>query len=127
MTVLVQDFPVNLPTGPGSLPVQNVPDGLTSGTMRMRRCTTATPAFWPNANTILGCKLWMSTDNGANWTYHGGFDGSAGGIRFDRGAGVELDFDTTRFDLPPVPNRKVRFDFSVQNGPLVSEVTLEVV
>lgn len=124
MALIVQNRAVSVPSGGRSLLVENLPDGLSVAQITLKRCTAATPTLWPNVATVLGMSAFMSFDGGVNWQHVSGFAGSPGGIYTDR-LGNELAATIWRFSLHPGVNRQIRFDIDVQNGPLVSEITVE--
>lgn len=121
-TIIIEDVPVALPTGLQQLPERNVPNALERVTMRLKRCTTATPTFWPNASTVLHAEAWLSIDN-APFVRISALRGAAGGILLDDG--VEQPEWYWFFTIWPGANRRIRFDIEVENGPLVSEFSLE--
>jgi len=127
MTTLIDHVPINQPTGTHTYGAYNVPDGVSSATLRIARCTTATPTFWPNASTTVDAKAMMSFDNGATFPYQVATISSKGGIvtHPDTGEQVtETGVSVTGVRLGA--NRKIQATITVTNGPLVTQVTLEV-
>jgi hypothetical protein len=122
MTIIVQDRAVVIPSGSFSIPAENVPDTLTSVRFSLKRCTTATPTFWPNIATVLNAEAWLSID-GAAFRMCGFVLGAPGGIEVENS--IEQPLWWWGFSLFPGVNRQARFEVSVVNGPLVSELTLE--
>src|SRR5262245_24525695 len=121
MAILVDHQPVNLATGTHTFgPFTVVGGGLVN--VRLARCTTATPSFWPNVATGVALSVENSPDSGATWLGMAGFT-SNGGILIGRG-GAEVPETTMRCPLPPSATR-LRAIIVVTSGPLVSQVTLE--
>lgn len=105
----------------------NVADNVTSVDISIQRCTTATPAIWPNVTTVLAITPEVSTDAGETWG-EAGASVSPGGISFGKG-GLEAPFSISGGSLPAAVNgitRQYRCTFVITGGPLRSAVTIEV-
>lgn len=124
MAVLFSNRPVSVQSGAQTFGASNVPDTLSDVLFTLKYCTTATPTFWPNANTVLNLSAFMSLDAGATWRSLSTM-GTFGGIHLSKG--VEVPETTWGFSLFPGINRLIRIDSNVANGPLVSEATLIVI
>lgn len=123
MSVLIDHQAVNVATGSQDLGPVNLPDGLSTLTIRIARCTTPTPTIWPDVATSISVGLFVSVDNGANWIASGSLT-STGGIVVRLG----VESPETVMDVSPLPvgnGRQVKATVAVQNGPLVSNVTVE--
>lgn len=92
--------------------------------IRVARCTTATPAIWPNASTRATLAVSASTDGGTTWQFLAG-GASAGGISLsydtDSGEQAEMIFSCR---IPSATNR-VRAVVTT-TAVLRSELTVEV-
>jgi hypothetical protein len=119
---IVRNRAVNVPSGVRQLTAENVPDALKRLVFQLKRATTTTPSFWPNAATLLNITAFISIDGGP-FNQCAKVIGAPGGILIEDGA--EQPVWWWHFTLWPGVNRQVRFDVEVVNGPLVSELTLE--
>lgn len=124
MAVLINHQPINF-SGSQSFGPVTVTDGLNALVVRLARCTTATPTFWPNAVTSVDAQLELSMDGGATWESAGGL-GSVGGINTLRGGGESTE-TVLRCPLRSGNARRLRATVTVVNGPLVSQLTVETV
>ena len=123
MPVLINAFPVSLPSGSIEIGPVDVPNNVHTAILRIRRMTTAAPQFWNDPATHIQVDLYVSVDGGA-FQHIAGF-GSEGGIVFGKD-GKEAEFSTLSIIIPRVNNRQAKAVVSVVNGPLVTEVTLSV-
>lgn len=124
MTVVVNDKPISLPTGSRTFGRANIPDGINYALFTLRHCTTATPAFWPDPNTVLRLVARQSNDGGATWMQRSSTLAN-GGIHVVKG--VENPEMTWGFPLVPGVNREVEINVEVENGPLDTRFDLVVV
>lgn len=123
MTAVVSNFPVNLASGVQALGPSALPDGMSSLTVRMARCTTVSPTIWPNVTTTIAVALFVSVDGGLSWIAAGAF--TAGGGIYIRG-GVELvETNLTVSPIPAGSSRQVKGTITVADGPLVSSVSID--
>ena len=125
MTTLIDHQNVTLQTGVTTLGPAVVPDGLTFMTVRLARCTTATPTLWPNASTTVQVQFQISLDNGVTWLPVGAF-GAPGGIVQADGVHESVESFATFQPIPLGHNRQAQATITVVNGPLVSKATVEV-
>lgn len=124
MAVLINHQPINF-SGSQSFGPVAVPSGLNTLVVRLARCTTATPTFWPNAATVVTIGLEISLDGGTTWQGAGGFSGP-GGIQTRRQGGEYTEVVLT-CPLATGNARQLRASASVVGGPLVSQLTVETV
>jgi hypothetical protein len=126
MTLLLDHRPINVPTGTQEFGPANVPSTVTSFGVRLARCTTATPTFWPNASTTVNASLLLSNDGGATYPRGaGGFTGAGGIIKVQ---GVEAP-ESNMFGGVSAPlgaGWQIKAVITVTGGPLVSQLTVEV-
>lgn len=125
MSILANHVPVSIPVGSQTLGPFNVADNLSQFTLRIARCTTASPAIWPSPSTGVSLLCECSLDGGTMYQFIGGIT-SEGGIVAARGGGESFEtvFGTK---LPPGANRKVRATLVVSGSTLNTNVTIEAV
>jgi hypothetical protein len=119
----ITNQPVSIPTGLSAFGPTTVSDSLSNVTARLKRCTAATPTFWCNEATAVRMKLFVSTDGGSSYVQSCGF-GASGGTLTNR-QGQEIPESWVLCQLPAGTSRRLRAEVAVENGPLVSELTLE--
>ena len=125
--ILIDHAPINQPSGSHDYGPFSVPDGATGATLRLARCTTATPTFWPNASTAVDAKVWLSFDGGTTYPTQLIHVTSAGGIIVHPDTGSEVtETGVSVSNVKLGTGRKVKATFNVTNGPWVSQATLEV-
>lgn len=125
MAILLNHVAVNIPTGAQEFGPANVPNNGEIFTLRMARCTTATPTFWPDAATTINANIWISFDGGTTWPYILIGFGSNGGIYTLRNGTQLAESVATGFAVRQ-GGRQIKAEIVVTNGPLVSEITMEV-
>lgn len=114
----------SIPTGVFTLPESVMPAGVLKLSIRIARCTTATPTIWPNFSTKLSIALEVSYDNGASWVSGGAAYGMPGGIELDKaGAEIAVSNMTSGYAQPP---DKIRGTLAVTGGPLVTSGSIWV-
>ncbi len=124
MTILINNQAINAPTGVTELGPVSLPNGFTTMTCRVKRCTTATPLNWPLAATTLDCQVFVSADGGATWVPSGAFT-SFGGIVLRPDGSEATESTLVVSGIPPGVSRQIRATLIVAIGPLVSSATLE--
>ncbi len=123
MSTLLNNQPLNLATGTQDVGPLNLPNSLASLKITLARCTTPTPTVWPNSTTTIAVTLFVSLDGGTTWIPSGAFT-AAGGIYVRNG----VEVPSTIMEVAPIPDgtsRKLKATIVVNNGPLVSSVTIE--
>lgn len=125
MALHANNVPVNLQSGTQTFGPANVNNSITRIQARLKRMTDATPTFWNNPATIIEIKVEASTDGGANYFLCCGAT-FAGGIA-DTRDGTQIPESTLDCPLPAPTGqqRRVRAQVTVNNGPLVSQFSLE--
>jgi len=125
--ILIDHQSINQPTGTRDYGPANVADGLTSATLRLARCTSASPTFWPNQSTQVIAQAWISFDGGVTFPYLAVPLAGKGGIVTNPKTGVEVQESGVRFTGVPLGSgRMIKATVAVTNGPLVSQITVEV-
>lgn len=124
MPIVLNSFPLNWDSGDHIAGPANINNNVNNITVRLKRSTTATPQFWPNFNTELSVRWFVSYDNGATWLSRGGaiFNG---GIQIDGKTQSERPEAVFGGPVDPGTGRRVRLEATVTNGPLNTEVTIE--
>lgn len=120
---IVTSQPLNLPSGTQNIPTTALPVEVTSLTISIARCTTATPTVWPDIATTLSLQLEISVDGGENWTPGGGLT-AVGGIALNK-HGVEFPVAQGMWTYPTPPTH-MRGTLEVGGGPLVSAWSLAI-
>jgi hypothetical protein len=123
MPILIDHAPVSQPDGTVEYGPGTVPGNATRAVATIARATTATPTFWPNETTKLDVNLFLSTGGGP-FVFLAGFSGAGGILVF--GTGPEAPASTITVPLPPGSQRRARVEITVAGGPLVTQLTLEV-
>lgn len=118
----VTDAPVSISSGTQPFGPFNIQNSTERITLKLARCTTATPSLWADSNTAISVTLFVSV--GQQEFNVGGFT-AVGGILLSR-SGAELTHTTAGFGMPPGTNRKGRFEVTVTNGPLSSLASVDV-
>jgi hypothetical protein len=126
MAVLLDHQPINVPTGTREFGPANVPPTATTFGVRLARCTTATPTFWPNASTGVNAQLLLSNDGGATYPRGAGAFTGVGGITTVKGVEAQESNMFGGISQPLGPNWQIKAVVTVTNGPLVSQLTVEV-
>ena len=121
---LINELPVSLVTSSTSTTAISLNDALSRVVFRLKRFTTLTPQFWPDATTGINVSVELSFNGGISWQVACGV-GSNGGLFVFR-TGVEATETTLSCSLQPGIGRLIRLNSTVTNGPLVSAFTLEV-
>lgn len=122
----VQVLPLgNYPNGTRNLGPVDIADDVTSVDISIARCTTATPAIWPNESTVLTITPEVSVDGGVTWI-EAGKSVSAGGIVVSGRTGQEVAVSRSGGSLPAGTNRRYRVTVQITGGPLRSSATVEV-
>ena len=124
MAVLINAMPVNIATGTQIFGPVLVPDGLTMISLKLARQTTLTPLFWPLEATRITADMEVSLDGGATFRHVCGIT-AGGGIVIGK-QGEAMHNILTCEPLPSGTSRRLRVVSTVTNGPLVSELTVEV-
>lgn len=122
--VLINALPVSIESGTNEIGPVVIPDGLQRIKLRFKRATTLTPTFWTNPVTKIDARLDVSYDGGQTFQLACAFE-MYGGIRAGRN-GVELSESFVQCSLQPGTSRLVKASVTVTNGPLASEVSVEV-
>ena len=130
MPILIDHQPVNL-NGTQEIGPATVPAGVRFFTLSLARCTDATPNFWPNVATTLNAELRISSDN---WVSSFGvvkFGNAVGGIAVIppiMGGGQDPSSSMQGWIPSPLQgaNWRIKAFTTVINGPLVSQLTVEV-
>ncbi len=124
MAVLIDHQAINVPQGSRSFQAANANLAGRELVIRLARCTTATPSFWPLATTTVSVSISISTDGGTTWRQAGGFS-SAGGIVHGPGpAAPEATESALTCQIPADANR-VKADVSV-SARLITQLTVEI-
>jgi hypothetical protein len=124
MPRVIDDIPLDLPTGLTQLGPTGVPNNVQDVVIRIARNTTATPTLWPNTSTKLTGAIAFSFDQGATFTPVAGWS-AEGGIALNK-QGNEIAETVIQFSIARAPQRQVQVDLTVENGPLNTVVTIEV-
>lgn len=124
MATLIDHMSITLATGSRTFGPALIPNGLTGITLRIARCTTATPLIWPLEATRLTADLEVSTDGGQTYRHVCGITTGGGIAQGKQGEVVENVL--TCLPLPAGSDRRVRVRTTVESGPLVSTLTVEV-
>lgn len=122
--VLINAAPISLASGTQTFGPINVPDAMSNLFIKLARCTTATPTFWPNVATQVTARILVSYDGGLTFPILVIGFAASGGIYVPR-TGIEAPFSIARGNDAPRVGRKIRAEIEVTNGPLVSQVTVE--
>jgi hypothetical protein len=123
MPLNIDALPINLASGTLTPPDVAIQNQVTTVIMKLARATTATPSFWADPATEIAGNVYLSTDNGASFLHIVGFS-APGGVIVSRGA--EVPFTIVSCPLNSTgPQRRLKVDVTVTNGPLISELTLE--
>ena len=101
-----------------------IPDGPSTVTVLIERCTTDRPTFWASASTVLDVSTVVSLDNGATWRSWCASSG-VGGIYIKSDA-TEARQSTMKCSLPAGTSRRMEVMVSVSGPALVSQVSLVV-
>lgn len=124
MALLIDHQAISINVGSRNFGPVNVPDGLTTVTLRLARRTTAAPTLWAPGVTVQ-LDSWCSLDGGVTWLQWLGF-GAPGGIHV-KGDGNEAVESTVTSKLPAGIGRQMKLTATVTGGTLVSQLTVEVV
>lgn len=124
MAIIINHMSITLRNGARTFGPALIPDGLSSITLRLARSTTLTPLFWPLAATRIIVDMEISTDGGTTFRDACGMS-AVGGIAFHR-EGEATESVVMCQPLPAGVARQVRVLTTVTDGPLVSELTVEV-
>ncbi len=122
MTTVFQLGKTSLPSGATVIPQTAVPANVTSATLTLTRCTTATPDVWASISTTLALALEASYDGGVTFLPGGGMT-AEGGVALRRGAESPSTVGIFSYGAPPT---HIQGTVTVANGPLVTTVTLAV-
>jgi hypothetical protein len=121
------DLPLgNYPNGTRSTAWRSIPDAATYAGVELARCTSANPAIWPNASTMVDLTIDISMDGGNTVALSATTGQCPGGIVPGKGGG---DAPITRIALQPLPvgtNRMVRITATVSGGPIRTSGTVEI-
>jgi len=104
-----------------------VPNNVHRLIIRLARNTSITPLIWPLASTTIDCQVEGSFDSGSTFRPIFGFT-AVGGILPNRDGG-ELEETTAQMTLPdrtPPETREIRTTLTVDGGPLVSRLTVDI-
>lgn len=124
MAILLNHQPITLPTGTQEFGPFVIQDATTEIVLRLARNTTLTPLLWPLAATLINLHLDVSVDGGVNYALACGF-GSLGGLLVNRRGG-EVTESVARCTFPSGIGRLGKAILTVENGPLVSLLTVEI-
>ena len=124
MAILINHMAVNQPSGSQTYGPALIPNNLTQVIFKLARNTTATPLFWPLTETTLSLDFEVSFNAGQTWQPVCGAT-AQGGLVIGKG-GVEAAETVVACPIPPGSARRCRVIVVVANGPLVSELTVEV-
>jgi hypothetical protein len=127
-TTLIDHQNVSIATGTQEFGPADIPSTVTNFTIRLARHTTATPTFWPNAITTIDAKLFLSNDGGVTFPRGAGGFTSVGGTLLGKGGVGEIP-ETVFSGTIPIPvgvGWKIKAVVIVGNGPLVSQLTIQV-
>jgi len=126
MTILIDHFPINQPTGSHDYGPANVPQGATTYVLRLARNTTNTPTFWPNAATQVQATIFLSTDGGVTFPVIAGSMTAVGGTLIGpSGQQLAESSFTATVPVPAAAGLRAKATVIVTNGPLISQVTVE--
>lgn len=126
MAIVLNHVAINIPTGTHEYGPANVPNNGETFIVRLARCTDATPQFWPNPATSVKANVWMSTDGGATWPFIVIGFGAEGGI-YIRRDGVQSPESSAQGFMQRQGGRQIKAEVIVENGPLLSELTVEII
>ena len=127
MTVIIDHAPVSIASGSREFGPVDVPVGTTAFKISLARCTSATPTLWPNATTTIDARIVVAKD-GINFDYPAGGMTASGGIVIGP-TGNQVAVSSVgpgTFSPPSEAGWKAKAVIAVINGPLVSELTVEV-
>lgn len=125
MAIIIDHAPINVSSGSQEFGPANISNPVSTIILRLARSTTLTPTFWPNGATTVKAQLLISLDGGTTYQESCGLGGE-GGIYIKRD-GTEATESTVRCALPAGTGRKGKALITVTNGPLVSQLTVEVI
>jgi hypothetical protein len=125
VSVIIDHQPINQPSGSREYIIGAVPSNVTSCTVRLARCTSATPTFWPNANTQANADIWLSYDGGTTYPIILIGFGASGGIGLINGVEVAESAASGSDPAGAIAGRRLKAVITIQNGPLVSQLTVE--
>lgn len=108
----------NIPSGTFQIPATSIGASVTSLTLSLARCTTATPTIWPNQTTTLDMQLEVSFDNRASWLPGGSITGAKGGVELKRDGVTENPSADFTFSYGGQSPTDVRGSLTVTGGPL---------
>jgi hypothetical protein len=119
----ISDQPVTVQTGTQTFSGAVSSATLTTLTLRLARCTTATPTLWCDAATTVSVQIGVSYDGGSSWADSCGFT-AVGGIHIKRD-GSEATESAVQCRFAAAAGRQIRGEITVASGPLVTRLTLE--
>ena len=123
MTVLIDHQNLNLSNGVQNIGPVDIADGVNTIDFRLRRCTDADPTIWPNSATTLKFNIEVSFDGGTIWVHQAGTGSAA--IPGGNIPGL-TEVPIVLVGLPQTTGRRLRGTVEVANGPLKTEVTVQV-
>lgn len=125
MAILINNQAVNMPVGTRVFGPANVPAAATKIKASLNRCTTPTPANWPNKTTTFAMNVQLRI-NGGEWSSQS--FGSEGGIQTGMVGGpkegVEEPVANMEIEVPPGTTREVIAIVTVAGSNLVSQFSL---
>jgi len=123
MSLLIDHQNINIGNGPTEFGPANVPDGVTLAKLSLARKTSGNN-LWPNEATLIDATIVISLDGGVTYPFSAGGMTAAGGLLVIQG--VELAEQWIEANCPPGIGRRAKAIVNVTNGPLRSEITIEV-
>jgi len=129
VAILIDHQNINIASGTQEFKVPtDIADTTTSFTIRLARCTSVNKNFWPNASTAVNAQLFLSNDGGLTYPRGAGAFTAVGGI-ITGPTGGELTESVAgpgTIPAPVGPGWQIKGVITVTNGPLRSQITVEV-
>jgi len=127
MTILLNNIAISLNDGSQVFGPVGVPNPVSTIRIALKRQTPLTPLFWPDVNTQISFSVDVSVDSGNTFQFLCGFT-SSGGIVLQRdGTASPLTQLVCNLPARVAPfTRQMIGTLIVTGGPLVSELTVEV-
>lgn len=125
MAILVNKQPITLASGSMAFGPTNIQNNVDKIRVALGRNTTADPLLWPASLTTISVEVTISINDGPFMPFVG-FTAEGGKKIGDDGV-TESKESNVITTLPPGIKRKVQGSVTINNGPLVSHLTIEVV
>lgn len=115
----------NYQLGSRSFGPVTLPDGVSSITVSVTRCTSATPTIFSDPASKISIEIEASFDGGATWVSGGEFE-ALGGVHM-RHDGSEGAASSATWTWPPGSGRRLRGSVTVSGSTIRTALTVEVV